>query len=72
MPRKTSQPDTPGMQGVLANKEELQKVFGTADKEKICVLVSSCAAWAHRKMWATHWLHAPPDSRARRASGQRP
>jgi ribosome maturation protein Sdo1 len=31
-------------QGVLANKEDLQKVFGTADEEKICVLVRRCAA----------------------------
>ena len=70
--KRCFQPDAPGVQGVLANKEELQKVFGTTDKEKICVLVRSCAVRAHRKKWATHWLLMPPDSRARRAAGQRP
>ena len=52
-----------GVQGVLANKEELQKVFGTTDKDKICVLVRSCVVWAHlRRGQATHLLCTPPDS----------
>ena len=35
------------VQGVLANKEELLKVFGTVDEEKICVLVRRCLAQGH-------------------------
>lgn len=44
-------------QGVLANKEELQKVFGTADEEKICVLVRSASACATTTLGCS-WLAA--------------